>query len=116
MRRSLESGGRFSNEVTKIRRHIDIRPSLVAIVNVQASIRSFSSAHASPFLLLGLVYVLSGGGAGIAVPIFTIFIVARIEHSIVYLRAMQPDEPFLLPSLLAIFALMAAVLHVLLTA
>src|ERR1700688_970787 len=43
-----------------------------------------------PFLLLGLVYVLAGGGAEIAAPIFTIFIVARIAHSIVYLRAMQP--------------------------
>jgi prostaglandin-E synthase 1 len=70
-----------------------------------------------PFLLLGLVYVLAGGGAGIAVPIFMIFIFARIAHSIVYLRAMQPWRTIAFAaSLLAIFALMAAVLHVLLTA
>ena len=70
-----------------------------------------------PFLLLGLVYVLAGGGAGIAIPIFTIFISARIAHSIVYLRAMQPWRTIAFAaSLLATFALMAAVLHLLLTA
>ena len=70
-----------------------------------------------PFLLLGLVYVLAGGGAAIAIPIFTIFILARIAHSIVYLRAMQPWRTIAFAaSLLAIFALMAAILHVLLTA
>jgi len=68
-----------------------------------------------PFLLLGLVYVLAGGRAGIAIPIFTIFIFARIAHSIVYLRAMQPWRTIAFTaSLLAIFALMAAVLNVLL--
>ena len=61
--------------------------------------------------------VTAGGGTGIAVPIFTIFIVARIAHSIVYLRAMQPWRTIAFAaSLLAIFALMAAVLHLLLTA
>ena len=68
-----------------------------------------------PFLLLGLVYVLAGGRAEIAIPIFTIFIFARIAHSIVYLRAMQPWRTIAFAaSLLAIFALMAAVLDVLL--
>ena len=68
-----------------------------------------------PFLLLGLVYVLAGGRAGIAIPIFTIFIFARIAHSIVYLRAMQPWRTIAFAaSLLAILALMAAVLNVLL--
>jgi uncharacterized MAPEG superfamily protein len=52
-----------------------------------------------------------------AVPIFTIFIGARIAHSIVYLRAMQPWRTIAFAtSLFAIMALMAAVLHVLLTA
>jgi uncharacterized MAPEG superfamily protein len=81
-------------------------------------LRAHRNAEATiyPFLLLGLVYVLSGGGAGIAVPIFTIFIVARIAHSIVYLRAMQPWRTIAFAaSLLAILAMMAAVLHVLLT-
>jgi microsomal prostaglandin-E synthase 1 len=68
-----------------------------------------------PFLLLGLVYVLAGGRAGIAIPIFTIFIFAPIAHSIVYPRAMQPWRTIAFAaSLLAIFALMAAVLNVLL--
>jgi uncharacterized MAPEG superfamily protein len=82
-------------------------------------LRAHRNAEATtyPFLLLGLVYVAAGGGAGIAVPIFTIFIVARIAHSIVYLRAMQPWRTIAFAaSLLAIFALMAAVLHLLLTA
>jgi prostaglandin-E synthase 1 len=70
-----------------------------------------------PILWLGLVYVLAGGGARIAVPIFTIFVGARIAHSIVYLRAMQPWRTLAFAvSLLAIIALMAAVLHILLKA
>jgi microsomal prostaglandin-E synthase 1 len=68
------------------------------------------------FLLLGMVYVLAGGRVGIAVPIFMVFIAARIAHSIVYLRAMQPWRTIAFAaSLLAITALLAAVLHVLLT-
>jgi microsomal prostaglandin-E synthase 1 len=69
-----------------------------------------------PFLLLGLVYVLAGGRAEFAIPIFMIFICARIAHSIVYLRSMQPWRTIAFAaSLLAIFALIAAVLRVLLT-
>ena len=54
-------------------------------------LRAHRNAEATiyPFLMLGLVYVLAGGGAGIAMPLFAIFIVARIVHSIAYLRAMQ---------------------------
>jgi microsomal prostaglandin-E synthase 1 len=82
-------------------------------------LRAHRNAEATiyPFLLLGLLYVLAGGGAGIAVPIFAIFIAARIVHSIVYLKAMQPWRTIAFAiSLLAILALIAAVLHVLLTA
>jgi len=41
-------------------------------------LRAHRNAEATiyPFLLLGLLYVLAGGGAGIAVPIFAIFIAA----------------------------------------
>jgi len=81
-------------------------------------LRAHRNAEATiyPFLLLGLLYVLAGGGAGIAVPIFAIFIAARIVHSIAYLKAMQPWRTVAFAvSLLAILALMAAVLHVLLT-
>jgi prostaglandin-E synthase 1 len=68
-----------------------------------------------PFLLLGLVYVLAGGRAGIAIPIFAIFVFARIAHSIVYLKAMQPWRTIAFAvSLFAIFALAGAVIHVLL--
>ena len=80
-------------------------------------LRAHHNAEATiyPFLLLGLLYVLAGGGAGIAVPIFATFTVARIVHSIVYLRALQPWRTIAFStSLLAIIALMAAVLHVLL--
>jgi uncharacterized MAPEG superfamily protein len=78
-------------------------------------LRAHHNAEATiyPFLLLGLLYVLAGGGAGVAVPIFATFTVARVVHSIVYLRALQPWRTIAFAtSLLAIIALMAAVLHV----
>ena len=82
-------------------------------------LRAHRNAEAAiyPFLLLGLVYVLAGGGAGVAIPIFTIFVVARIGHSIVYLRAMQPWRTIAFAaSLLSTLGLMAALLQILLTA
>ena len=81
-------------------------------------LRAHRNAEATiyPFLMLGLVYVLAGGEAWFAVPVFAIFIVARIAHSIVHVKAMQPWRTVAFAtSLLAIFALMAAVLHALLT-
>jgi prostaglandin-E synthase 1 len=80
-------------------------------------LRAHRNAEATiyPFLLLGLVYVLAGGAASVAVPVFAVFIVARIAHSIVYLKAMQPWRTIAFAvSLLALVALMMAVLHVLL--
>jgi uncharacterized MAPEG superfamily protein len=82
-------------------------------------LRAHRNAEATiyPFLLLGLVYVVAGGGAGVAIPIFAVFIIARIAHSIVYLKAMQPWRTIAFAaSLLAILALVAALFHVLLTA
>ena len=82
-------------------------------------LRAHRNAEATsyPFLLLGLVYVLGGGGARMGVPIFAAFTVARIAHSIVYLRGLQPWRTLAFAaSLVAICALMAAVLHVLLRA
>jgi uncharacterized MAPEG superfamily protein len=82
-------------------------------------LRAHRNAEATiyPFLLLGLVYVLAAGGARTAVPIFTVFIAARIAHSIVYLRALQPWRTIAFAaSLLAIIALMVAVFRVLLRA
>jgi len=82
-------------------------------------LRAHRNAEATiyPFLLLGIVYVLAGGGARIAAPIFATFTVARIVHSVVYLRALQPWRTITFAvSLLSIIALMAAVLHLFLRA
>jgi uncharacterized MAPEG superfamily protein len=70
-----------------------------------------------PFLVLGLVYVVVGGSVQIAAPIFAIFTLARIAHSIVYLKAMQPWRTLTFAaSLLSILALMVADLRLLLMA
>ncbi len=77
-------------------------------------LRAHRNAEATiyPFLLLGLLYVLAGGRAAIAVPIFTIFVFARIAHSIVYLKAMQPWRSIAFAvSLLAIVLLMGALVE-----
>ena len=77
-------------------------------------LRAHRNAEATiyPFLLLGLVYVLAGGAASVAVPAFAVFIVARIAHSIAYLKAMQPWRTIAFAaSLLAIIALMAGILR-----
>ncbi|HMA51953.1 MAG TPA: MAPEG family protein [Magnetospirillaceae bacterium] len=76
-------------------------------------LRAHRNAEATiyPFLLLGLVYVLAGGGASVAAPIFAVFVLARIAHSIVYLRALQPWRTIAFAtSLLATFALIGALL------
>jgi uncharacterized MAPEG superfamily protein len=98
-----ENGARFGASLS------ELDPPAVA-----RFLRAHRNAEATiyPFLLLGLVYILAGGEAGIAIPIFTIFTVARIAHSIVYLRAMQPWRTIAFAaSLLAIFALMTAVFY-----
>jgi uncharacterized membrane protein YecN with MAPEG domain len=90
----------------------DIDPPAVARV-----LRAHRNAEATiyPFLLLGLVYVLAGGRAWIATPIFVIFTLARIAHSVVYLRAKQPWRTVTFAvSLLMIFVLILAVLQALL--
>jgi uncharacterized MAPEG superfamily protein len=81
-------------------------------------LRAHRNAEATifPFLLLGLIYVLAGGGARLAIPIFAIFVIARIAHSILYLRAMQPWRTVAFAtSLLAILAQMAALVFALVT-
>jgi uncharacterized MAPEG superfamily protein len=104
---NAEDGARYGAPVS------ELEPPAVARL-----LRAHRNAEATiyPFLILGLLYVLAGGGVGIAVPIFAIFIAARIAHSIVYLNAMQPWRSIAFSiSLLAILALMAAVLHAVLT-
>jgi len=74
-------------------------------------LRAHRNAEASiyPFLALGVAYVLVGGTASVAVPIFVMFVSARVAHSIVYLRALQPWRTITFAlSLLAIIALMLA--------
>ena len=55
-------------------------------------LRAHRNAEATiyPFLFLGLVYVAVGGKAWIAAPVFATFAIARIVHSICYLRGIQP--------------------------
>ncbi len=82
-------------------------------------LRAHRNAEATiyPFLLLGMLYVLAAGRAAIAIPIFTVFVVARIAHSVVYLKALQPWRSIAFGgSLLAIVVLMGAVGQVLLAA
>jgi uncharacterized membrane protein YecN with MAPEG domain len=86
--------------------------------DVARCLRAHRNAEATvyPFLLLGLIYILAGGGAWVAIPIFAIFVIARLTHSIVYLRAIQPWRTVAFAtSLIAIAALMAAILYVLTT-
>ena len=103
---NAEDGARYGAPIS------DIDPPAVARV-----LRAHRNAEATiyPFLLLGLVYVLAGGSAWIATPIFATFTVARIAHSVVYLRAKQPWRTVTFAvSLLTILALMLAVLQALL--
>lgn len=75
-----------------------------------------AAATIYPFLLLGLVYMLAGGTAAVAIPIFAVFVLARLTHSIVYLRGLQPWRTIAFAtSLLATLALMAAIISTLAT-
>jgi prostaglandin-E synthase 1 len=66
-----------------------------------------SQAMTVPFLILGLVFVLAGGGTLFAAIIFGVFTIARIWHSIVYLRGKQPwRTTAFVVSLLALLVLM----------
>ncbi|AXQ30116.1 MAPEG family protein [Solimonas sp. K1W22B-7] len=55
-------------------------------------LRAHRNAEAAiyPFLLLGLVYVLLGGGLKLASALFAVFVFARYVHSWAYLSATQP--------------------------
>ena len=74
-------------------------------------LRAHRNAEATiyPFLVLGVVYVLAGGRASVAAPVFGLFVLARVAHSIAYVRALQPWRTITFAlSLLAIIALMLA--------
>jgi microsomal prostaglandin-E synthase 1 len=89
----------------------DVDPPEVARV-----LRAHANAGATiyPFLILGLVFVLAGGGAASAAIIFGTFTVARLGHSIVYLRAKQPWRTCaFVVSALALIALMLDIIWLL---
>jgi prostaglandin-E synthase 1 len=60
--------------------------------SVARVLRAHANAEASiyPFLILGLVYVLAGGGCKTGAIIFAVFVVARALHSVFYVTARQP--------------------------
>lgn len=43
-----------------------------------------------PFIILGLLFFLTGPSKNFARALFTIFVVARLAHAVFYLRAIQP--------------------------
>ncbi len=95
-----EDGVRFKAPVA------EIDPPAVARI-----LRAHRNAEAViyPFLIVGLAYVLAGGSALIAASIFGTFTLARIAHSIVYVRALQPARTLTFAaSLLILLGLMAA--------
>lgn len=103
-----EDGARFGASVS------EVDPPGVA-----RALRAHRNAEATiyPFLLVGIVYVLAGGGAGLAIPTFAVFVVARIAHSLVYLRALQPWRTIAFAvSLLALLVLIAATLYLVIAA
>ena len=66
---------------------VDTDPPAVARV-----LRAHENAQAStyPFLFLGLTFVLAGGNATLATVLFALFTIARLLHSVAYLKALQP--------------------------
>jgi len=95
-----EDGARFGVPVSE-----------TAPPEVARYLRAHRNAEATicPFLALGVVYILAGGTAPIAIPNFVLFVVARVAHAIVYLRALQPWRTITFAvSLLAIIAPMLA--------
>jgi uncharacterized MAPEG superfamily protein len=103
-----EDGARYGVPVSEID-----PPTVARLLRVHRN----AEATIYPFLLLGLLYVFTGGKAAIAIPIFAVFVVARLVHSIVYLKAMQPWRSIAFAvSLLAIVGLMSAIVQNLLTA
>jgi prostaglandin-E synthase 1 len=86
---------------------VEVDPPEVARV-----LRAHANAQASiyPFLFLGLIFVLSGGSAGVATAVFATFTAARLLHSVAYLAGKQPWRTlFFIVGGLATLALLVAV-------
>jgi uncharacterized MAPEG superfamily protein len=85
-------------------------PAVARVLRVHAN----AEASIYPFLVLGLVFVLAGGGVRTGAIIFGIFTGARLLHSICYLRGMQPWRTnFFSVGLLATVALIVAIIWLL---
>jgi microsomal prostaglandin-E synthase 1 len=68
-----------------------------------------------PFLILGLIFVLAGGAAWLAKILFSVFVVARLAHSVAYLSAKQPWRTmFFVVSLACLVVLMISIVVLLL--
>ena len=75
-------------------------------------LRAYQNAQASalPFLFLGLVFVLAGGGPTLATVLFGVFTVARLAHTVAYLKELQPwRTAFFLIGALCIAGLMLSI-------
>lgn len=60
--------------------------------SVQRVLRAHANAQAAttPFLALGLVYMLLGGSNWLGTILFAVFVVARYAHAFVYLKGLSP--------------------------
>ena len=103
-----EDAARFGGSLTQTD-----PPSVARILRAHRN----AQANIYPFLFLGLVFVLAGGGAGTARIIFAIFVVARLLHSYAYLKGKQPWRTvFFIVGGLATIALMLDIAWLLITA
>ena len=82
-------------------------------------LRAHSNAQATiyPFLVLGMVFILAGGTRWTATILFGTFTIARLLHSIMYLKAKQPWRTFFfVVGGLATIALMLAIIWLMIRA
>lgn len=82
-------------------------PEVARVLRVHAN----AQASIYPFLLLGLIFVLAGGSVRTGSILFSLFTVARLSHSAVYLAGKQPWRTVtFLAGLLSTVALMGAII------
>lgn len=76
-------------------------------------LRAHANAQAmiNPFLILGLVFVSLGGSATVGMALFGVFAVARVIHSVAYLKQIQPLRTIIFAvSAFALLGLIVAIL------
>ena len=88
-------------------------PSVARVLRVHAN----GQATVYPFLALGLVFVLLGGGIAWAAPIFAAFVAARLLHMLAYLKEWQPWRTvFFLVGMVATLTLLVRIVWMVLQA